>query len=339
MRRCIAIALVLLAVGTVAARQEPRNTHSRTAATGGNGPRRLPVDLSLLAAGSPFRVMQQGERAIAEGGLRDLRLTDPSGRVVPYIFVYEPGDPAWRAGRILPIASTKTSSGFEVDFTVSRSVDRVRIMGLPAPFLKRLRLEGSGDRERWTVLQNEGTVFDLPDERIANTDLAFVPGPYRYVRVTWNDTNSGRVPLPRTVFARDTGTVPPPLPSSEIPFERRPSEPGRSRYRLRLPGAPLPAVALQLDVDNPYVHRRAAVTEARFAGADAAPAPLGGSELVRVLRSGITAESLRIPISAPSEPEIDLVVEDGDNSPLDLRRIRLVFAELPWIYFESSAAS
>ena len=36
-------------------------------------------------------------------------------------------------------------------------------------------------------------------------------------------------------------------------------------------------------------------------------------------------------------PRIDLVVEDADNPPLDLRGVRLVFAELPWIYFQSTS--
>ncbi len=36
-----------------------------------------------------------------------------------------------------------------------------------------------------------------------------------------------------------------------------------------------------------------------------------------------------------SKPEIDLVVDDGDNPPLDLRAITAEFAELPWIYFEA----
>ena len=251
--------------------------------------------------------------------------------------MHEPVDPVWLDGRLLPVASTKTSSGFEVDFQAAKAIDRVRLTGLPTPFLKRLRLEGSGDRARWTVLQGEGTLFDLPQERISNTELSFTPGIYRYVRVTWNDANSGRVPLPRAVAAREKAGLVPPLPSTDVPFDRRPAEPGRSRYRLRLPAPSLPVVAVQLDVGNAYVHRRAVVSESRFSGIEAGPAVLGAAQLVRVLQSGVTAESLRIPVAAPSEPEIDLVVEDADNPPLDLRGVRLVFAELPWIYFQSTS--
>jgi hypothetical protein len=48
---------------------------------------------------------------------------------------------------------------------------------------------------------------------------------------------------------------------------------------------------------------------------------------------------LRIPITPPREPELDLVVEDGNNPPLDLRSVVAEFAEMPWIYFEAPAGA
>ena len=92
----------------------------------------------------------------------------------------------WRSVRTLAIAPVETptlkTSGFEVDLGEAVTIDRFRIDGLAPPFLKRVRLEGSGDRARWTLLVAEGTVFNLPQERLVQTELAFTPGPYRYVR-------------------------------------------------------------------------------------------------------------------------------------------------------------
>ena len=105
-------------------------------------------------------------------------------------------DAADRAGRD---AARRRRSGFEVDLGQAITIDRFRIDGLPPPFLKRVRLEGSGDRARWTLLVDEGTVFDLPDERLRQTELTFTPGSYRYLRVTWDDTRSGRLPRPRVL--------------------------------------------------------------------------------------------------------------------------------------------
>ena len=339
-RYLLALALAVTLGGAALAQQEPRFTVERSADTPGSGPRRLAVDVSLLSSGSPFRVTERGELLVAEGGLADLRLFDASGRPVPYLLVQRRQEPGWRVGRILPIAQTKTTSGFEADFGVASAIDRVRIAGITPPFLKRLTLEGSGDRARWTLLQAEGTLFNLPDERISSEDLAFEPGAYRYVRVTWNDANSGRVSLPPRVFARESGGLPAAAgTAADVPFEARPSEPGRSRYRLRLPAARLPIVALALDVAPGHVFRAVSVSESRFAGTEAAPVVLGSGTLVRVLRAGVAAESLRVGIAPPAEAEIDLIVEDGNNAPLDLRRVSAIFAELPWIYFEANSPS
>src|SRR5205823_4161466 len=128
----------------------------RTITPGAKGPNRLDVDVALLGGAKPR-------------DLSDLRLHDAAGHEVPYLLIAPPErTPVWKSSAILPIASTKTSSGFEADIGTTADVDRIEISGVAAPFLKRLRLEGGGDREHWTVLAAEATVFDLPDEKLKN---------------------------------------------------------------------------------------------------------------------------------------------------------------------------
>jgi len=228
------------------------------------------------------------------------------------------------------------TSGFEADLGEPALVDGLRVDGVSPPFLKRVRLEGSGDRERWTLLMDEGTIFDLPDEQLRLTELRFTPGSFRYLRMTFDDTNSARLPRPPSAAARQVapGAPPPPLKAA-VTFERRAAEPGRSRFRIHLPGAHLPIVGLDLDVGGNYVLRQTRVFEARFSGAELAPASLGQATLRRVVRGDVAAAALRLPIEPPSEPQLDLEVDDGDNPPLDLRGVSAVFAELPWIYLDS----
>jgi hypothetical protein len=345
------LALLLAAAGLSAlplvglAQKEPEATYERPVVTVGPGPQRLAIDSGLLAAGAPFRVLRRGERSYAEDGLTDLRLVTEGGRPVPHLLIQPPApEREWIRGSILGVAATKKASGFEVDLGAAQAVDMVRVEGLPVPHLKRLTLEGSGDRARWTTLVAEGTLFDLPDEQLRQNTLGFAPGPYRYLRVTWNDTNSGRVPNPSEVVARRVSTAPPPPPTTLVAsIERRPSEPGISRFRVRLPAARLPIVALDLDVgpgaSSGHVYRRAVVTESRFAGFEAAPVELGGAMLSRVVRDGLTASALKVPIAPPSEAEIELTIDDGANEPLDLRAVSVVLAELPWIYFEAPAGA
>jgi Protein of unknown function (DUF3999) len=325
----------------------------RPVLTAGAGPQRLPIDVALLTKAAPFDTVRSVgasdvPRWRAEGGLDDLRLFAAEGgerREIGYLLVYPDAIEApWLNGAILPIASTETetrkTSGFEADLGPAQTVDMIRVEGLPAPLLKRFVLEGSGDREHWTLLEGEGTFFDLPVERLRQVALSFRPGVYRYVRVTWDDTHSGRVPLPRAVLARRAaGSAAPPPLTTEVGFERRSSEPGRSRFHIRLPRARLPIVALSLDVGGGHVFRTVTVSESKLIGAEVVPAQIGRGTIARVTRSGATATQLRIPIVPPREPELDLVVDDGNNPPLDLKRVVADFAEMPWIYFEAPASA
>ena len=331
----------VFAVG-LAAQQTPADVgfrYERPVQTGGTGARRLPIDVALLSgSGSP-------RTGSGSTQLADLRLFDPAGREVQYLLVSSPPEqPTWRMAATLPIAPVETptqkTSGFEVDLGEPVPIDRVKVDGISPPFLKRVRVEGSGDRARWTLLVDEGTVFHLPAEGLLQTELAFTPGPYRYLRLTWDDTRSGVVERPPVTFAREVrnATAPPPL-TTPLSFERRPGEPGRSQFRVRLPASRLPVVALDLDIGGTHILREATVFEARLVGSQIGPMALGKATLRRVVRDELTASSLRVPINEPVEAQLDLVIDDGNNPPSEVRGISAVFAPLPWIFFESTGDS
>ena len=306
-----------------------------------NGPQRLDLDVPLLSGSQPFTVTKRDDRAIAAGGANDLRLFAADGREVPYLLVPpSPDAPSVIMGRVLPITATDTpnekTSGFEVDFEAISAIDALDLGRVRAPFLKRFRLEGSGDRSRWTQLVAEGTAFNLPAEQLSHTRIDFPAGEYRYLRVTWDDTNSARVPAPDFVSARRvTVSSPGPVLRAPVDVAVRPSEPGRSRFRLTLPAARMPIVALELNIGGGHLSRPAWVLEAGLVGEQAQPQVIGKARLVRVQQEGVTADALRIPIRQPSEPQLDLVIDDGDNPPLALAGVTAVFGELPWIYFEA----
>lgn len=311
-------------VAAQAARPQPR--FERSVLPGAAGPNRLDPDLDLLAGSGP--------------ALADLRLYDGAGREVPYLLVPPVRrEPEWRPGRMLPIASTKISSGLEIDLGALSSIDRLRLDGIPAPFLKRFRLEGGGDRSRWTILVAQGTLFDLPDQSLTSTEVAFPAGDYRYLRITWDERTSAVVGLPASASAR-LARVADPLAALRVPveFTRRESEPGKSRFHLRLPGSSLPVVALELEVGGGNLLRAATVTQGRLGNGEVIPVPVGSGTLRRALRGDLAAADLRLPLSALAGPELDLTVEDGDNPPLALTAVKAELAPLPWIYFESPGA-
>jgi hypothetical protein len=308
------------------------------------GPNRLAVDVPLLSGAAPFeRFLRESnanaefQTVFAQGGMSDFRIYDSANHEIPYLLIDPPSaEPKWIFGTTAAMAATKKSSGFEADFGKAAVTDCLRITGIPAPFLKRFCLEGSGDRSRWTVLIPDGTLFDLPAENLKRLEIEFLPGEFRYLRITWDDSTSARVQSFGTVAAR--------LVSSEarapqlrvpIQFERRASEPGVSRYRLQLPAAHLPIIGIELVSPVENILRPARVVEGRLSGNEVTPFSLGSSTLRRATRGEINAADLCIPIEVPNEAQLELVIDDGDNPPLAITEIRALYASLPLIYFDA----
>jgi len=187
----------------------------------------------------------------------------------------------------------------------------------------------------------EGTLFDLPEEGLARTEVAFPEGEHRFLRLVWNDARSGRVPLPPLVEARLSGTGGRPEPLREpVEFENRESEPGRSRLRLKLAAAGLPIAAIEVGVASGNVLRDARILESRLSGGRLVPFELGASTLRRAEREGAAAAEMTIRLALrPAEAELELVIEDAGNPPLEVTSITALFEGLPWIYFESPDGS
>ncbi|HEX6086554.1 MAG TPA: DUF3999 family protein, partial [Thermoanaerobaculia bacterium] len=295
-------------------------SHERPVTPGARGANRLDVDVTLLAG--------------AQNDLRDLRLLDAQQREIGYLLVTPDAQPRWSNARLLPIAPTRKTSGFEADFGRAMTIDRVRLDGITAPFLKRVTVEGSGDRARWTLLA-DATVFDLPEQELRRTEIDFTPGAYRYLRFVWDDRSSAPVTA-GSVSARehDSAARPEPLRFAAT-FVKRASEPGKSRYRITLPGSRLPITHLEIEVAGGNVFRTARVTEPRLGRGIVEPQDLGTSKLKRTERDGAVAAEMSIPMAEASGRQLDLEIDDANNPPLPITAIRARLAPQPWIYFES----
>jgi hypothetical protein len=312
---CILSSVILLA-------SEPAFRFQREIRPSGPGPQRLEPDLIFLGG--------------VDSGFRDLRIKGSDGREVPYVIVPPAtSEASWLPGRMLPLPATKTSSGLELDLGGAVRTSRLRLEGLQAPFLKRFRLEASGDRARWTELVEEGSLFDLPEDGLKLLHVDLPEGEYRYLRLVWDDASSGRIALPRGAFVqvREPGAAPPMV---KLAFQRASSEPGISRFSLRLPGLRLPITALRLVVGGrgPLL-RDARIMEGRLQAGGLSPRDLGQAQLRRTERLGVAASDLRIPMETPEGSELELRVEDGSNPPIDLQAVMAEWQPQPWIYFES----
>ena len=301
----------------------------------GRGPQRLELPPAFLAAS-------------ARGDLADLRLRDAGGGEVPYLLVPPPEQAARWVGaqRIRAIAATKTESGAEIDLGSIQTIAGLEVSFRQHGFLKQVRLEGSADGIRYTILAGGEALYDLPLDadacgggpcggQLVRRELRFAPARVRWLRLVLDDRRSPRLGPPGE--ARALISTDPAPEGTTVPLEIRPqpAEPGVSRFTLRLPGPHQPVVAVRLEVDAPRLARRARVLEARLSAGRLEPFALGSGPLLRVERDGVAVSSLRIPLSAPEETELELVVDDGDNPPLVLRSAAAELAPLPWLFFES----
>lgn len=336
------VATVVAVAGGIATpqAQDRAQPFQRAVVVTGAGPHRLDADVALVAGAARGRVAPlAGVTAGVEqvlGGLGDLRLVDADGREVPYLLMPPRSDVAPRAAaaQVVRIPATKTTSGFEIALDSAVPVAALDVSGLPAPFMKRVRVEGSVDRAHWVELAAAVTIFDLPGEGLRQTVVPLPSGTQRYLRVVGDDTHSAPLPLPAasavSVVLESRGGSPAPALTVDVPF-RAQTTGSRTRYFLRLPGERLPIVAFRLDAANTTVRRTVRVWPARTGRGEGTV--LGQSTIQRVERDGLVAGDLIVPVRPPQDATADIEVDDGSNPPLDLRAIQAVFAHLPQIYF------
>lgn len=341
-RRCgmLIVPVVLLMASLVGAQATSSNTpfrYERPLTPTDSGPQRVVVDVPLLSgAASPT--------------LDDLRFFTASGVEVPYVIVPPSTSPAkWRKVKFSPAAPHGDYSGLvlHVGLGASEMVDCVKFSGFPAPFTKSVEISDndSGDGADSSVAMVDGdTIFDLPKDHMAKTTLCFEP---RYeeglklmenILVEFLDSSSPRLPLPKEVHVRvASNQVETPPARVPLEFTRRTAEPGTSRFRVKLPGGNLPLTAIEVGVGEPTLLRKARVIEARLSGSQIAPTVLGEAELRKTQEGKLTAEFLAIPIVHPQGTDLDLVVADGNNPPLQLNGVTAVLSPLSQIYLENSA--
>jgi hypothetical protein len=236
--RCASIAVALCAV-TMSAQQSappPSFRFERPIVSDGAGPRRLAIDVPLLVGTAPARLL----RGSARGDLvRDLRIYDANGAEIGYVLAGDPPiAPVYKPAVMLPIATvdtrTERTSGFEADLGEPTLVDRL-ITSIRRS--SRLKLEGSGDRERWTLRWSPKGRCSISRTRSCSRPNCVSRRHLPLSRVTWDDRQSARIARMPAAAAGQAGggaeTAAGRAAGLRAPSERA----GRSRFRVRLPAA------------------------------------------------------------------------------------------------------
>ena len=325
---CLVVAALTLCVGWRCSRSRSRASPIERASPD-PGQRAAPAARSmstLLSGGAPFRSIRRGERTIAEGGLeRSAAVRCRRAGRCRTCWCSRRDEPAWRAGRILPIARDQDDQRLRGRLRQRRSRSiACASTGIPAPFLK--RLTARRQRRSRALDAAAGGGHALRSARRADRQhRPAVPGrrlPLRARHLERREQRPRAAARPRSL-AREARGLPIAGRSGRRRAVRAPPE------RAGPQPLPRPAAGRAPAGRGARPRRRHPATSSarRRSPSRASPAPRrlrrcsAAPALVRVVRAGVTAEALRIPIAVPSEAEIDLIVEDGDNPPLDLRAV------------------
>jgi hypothetical protein len=206
-----------------------------------------------------------------------------------------------------------------------------------------------------------------PNRLALDESIAIAGAPGGFADLRFYDRDNREVPYLRVRPASPDSPEAEPL-RVKLQMQRRTSEPGHSRYRIVLPAVNLPLVALEIEAADANILRAARVSEPRLSsdtrsGDRLTPFDLGSTTLHRALHdaagggagSGVYAAApipasasasasaaapgtsgLRVPMQVPTGTQLDLVIDDGGNAPLDVTGATAIVAPQPWIYFESA---
>lgn len=260
---------------------------------------------------------------LARPGLEDLRLLDPAGREVPFVFTLP--TPAVTATTRAPVSfrAVLTDSATQLLLETGTKVP-LEIVTLTTPatsFLKAARLEISNDGERWETLAESAVIF----RQFGAEELRFDLGSRAasHLRVTVDDTRSRPVPF-TSARLQVAGSTPPEVTVPiAVRVVRREEFAGESVFTLDLGGAHVPLASLEIESAEPLFVRTLTFAVRELRDDTAVERTFGSGSIWRVAAEGVPATvslGVRVRFTSPTR-ELLLHVANGDSPPLAIQRI------------------
>lgn len=255
---------------------------------------------------------------LARPGLEDLRLLDPAGREVPFVFTLPA--PSVPAATRAPFSfrATLTDSATQLLLEIGTTMPlEVVTLATPAPsFLKAARLEISPDGERWEIFADRAALFRQFGAEQLRFDLKRRTA--SHLRVTIDDTHSRPVPFTGAMLQLAGATPPDVTAPIVVRIVRREEFAGESVLTLDLGGAHVPLAALEFATAEPLFARTVTFAARELREETAVERTLATDSIWRVAADGVpTTARLDVPLHfvAPSR-ELLVHVANGDSPPL-----------------------
>ena len=276
---------------------------------------------------------------LARAGLDDLRLLDPAGREVPFVFTLPP--PAQPAVSRRP-ASFKailsdSATQLRLETGTSTAIEFVTL-STPAPsFLKPVRVEVSGDGKRWETIASGTAIFRQFGAEQLRIDLQRKSA--GHVRITVSDTVTRPVAFTGATLQLAGSTPPDVSAPISVRVLRRDEFAGESVLTLDLGGANVPLASIEFETTEPLFARAVRFSVRELADESSVERTLASGQIWRVAADGMPATSQReVPVdfTAPSR-ELFIHVANGDSPPLSIDRV--VARQHPvWLVFRAAEA-
>jgi hypothetical protein len=300
----------------------------------------------------------------SEAGLADVRLYDQSGREIPYAIVPHRLPPeAVPTCSLQVVAYDQAGSVAELTVKVPDTCPNVAEITLNVAdrdFKKHVTVEASDDRKVWQPVA-EDVIYDFTSQvDLRRTTLQFAPTEARYLRLTLRDTPPEGEGAAVTLSLRSDGldlsysrfrgrklTIRG-LHGKGVPDSRRQTLYDRQTFTGLTPSldpagntvlilpAGLPADSLLLDVANPAYFRTVTVY-ASDTGAENSYRWLKSGRIHAFPGAGRDETQNRLELSAGVTPFYKIVIQNGDNPPLEVRAVTLEWVRRD-LYFVTPAA-
>lgn len=288
-----------------------------------------------IAKPGDYRIPATAElyaRSLTPGALDDLRIAGPDGGEVPYV-VRLPGAERHAervTGRILDPGAIEGGgfrAGFELPERREHCDVELALIGGYA-YLRRVRIE-TGERPGDLQTIADGALvyaISAGGQRAENRRVPYPRSAARYVRVTILPDPGGEI---IRITGATFGCVPPRareatdrVPLAITAVTRDPTA-RTTQIELDAGTSGLPVDSLHLRVSTPEFVRR---VDVRASSSRSFWPPVGAGVIYRVAgRDGEGPEWTAIPIQAERKRWIQLVIQDGDDAPLEVSAVEGAF--------------
>ena len=279
----------------------------------------------------PFEVTQAGLQRIsvpietldaARSGLEDLRLTDPTGREVPYVLDrVQPARRMDRAVKSFQVALTAAATVMTLETGFEQPVDGVTLVSPAKSFVKAVNLDGSADGNRWQLIAAGLPIYRQTDGA-SQLHLPLAARIWPYLRLTVDDRRS--VPVPFSGATVHGVAVEAPSEPVAVTIAGREEAPGRTRLTLRFPTANLQLANLDIETPEPLFARSVTLAVRQVQDNQIREITVASGSIYRLSQEGRTVSAnltLSVEALLPAREAV-LLIQNLDSPPLSVATVR-----------------